>query len=107
MIRIIGVAHALWLHHMDLLRKMPIEKDVIHMKLENSPLTIECNAKHSTNGDGIYHGTESLMKVNARLLVKAFSNKTSFILCNRVVGILFNTKHPFVAHNILPRSLGN
>ena len=73
----------------------------------NSPLSIECNAKHNTNGDGIYHRTKSLVKINARLLVKALSNKVSFIPCNRVVGILFDVKHPFVAHYILPRSWGN
>ena len=98
MMQIIGVAHTLQLHNTNLLRKMPIEKSIIHIKLANSPLTIECNAKHSMDDDGIYHtGTESLMKVNAQLLVKAFSNKASFISCNRAVRILFNAKHPFVA----------
>ena len=102
MVQIIGVAHALRLHHIDLLHKMPIEKGIIYIKLANSPLAIECNAKHGTNGDVIYYGTESLVKVNARLLVKGFSNKASFILCNKSVGILFDVKHPFVAHYILP-----
>ena len=83
---------------------MPIEKGIIDIKLANSPLAIECNAKHNTSGDGIYHGTESLMKINGQLLVKAFSNKVNFILCNRAVEILFDAKHPFVAHYILPRS---
>ena len=83
---------------------MPIEKDIIYIKLANSPLAIECNAKHNTNDDGIYHGTKILVKVNARLLVKAFSNKMSFIPCNRAVKILFDEKLPFVAHYILPRS---
>ena len=86
---------------------MPIEKSIVDIKLANSLLTIKCNAKHSTEGDGIYHETESLMKINARLLVKAFSNKASFIPYNRAVGILFYVKHPFVAHYILPRSRGN
>ena len=86
---------------------MPIEKDNIYIKLAKSPLVIKGNPKHSTNGDGIYHQTESLVKVNARLLVKAFSNKANFILCNRVVEILLDAKHPFVTHYILPRSRGN
>ena len=47
------------------------------------------------------------LKVNAQLLVKVFSNKASFIPCNRAVGILFDAKHPFVTHYILPRSRGN
>ena len=81
---------------------MPIEKDIIYIKLAKSPLAIEGNAKHSTDDDRIYHGTGSLVKVNARLLVKAFRNKASFILCNRVVRILFDAKHPFFAHYILP-----
>ena len=65
MLRIIGVVHALQLRHIDLLYKMPIEKTIIYIKLVNFPLVIECNAKHSTNDDKIYHGTESLVKVNS------------------------------------------
>ena len=95
--RIISVAHALRLRHINLIREMPIEKDNFNIKLAKSPLAIEGNAKHSTDGDEIYHGTESLVKVNGRLLVKAFSNKESFIPCNRAIGILFDVKHPFVA----------
>ena len=98
----IDVSQALRLHHIDLLRKMPIEKGIIDIKLANSPLAIEGNANHRTDSDGIYHETESLMKINAQLLVKAFINKASFILCSRAIGILFDAKHPFVAHNILP-----
>ena len=99
MMQIIGVVHALRLRHIDLLHEMPIEKGMIYTKLAKAPLTIERNAKHSMNGDEIYHKTESLVKVNARLLVKAFSNKASFILCNRTVGILFDAKHPFVENH--------
>ena len=65
MMRIIGVLHALRLHHIDLFRKMPIEKGIIYIKLVNFPLAIEYNAKHSMDGDEIYHGTESLVKFNA------------------------------------------
>ena len=107
MMQIISIAHALRLHHIDLLREMPIEKDIIYIELAKSPLAIEDIAKHSMDCDGIYHETKSFMKVNARLLVKAFSNKTSFIPCNRAVEILFDAKHPFVAHYILPQSQGN
>ena len=83
---------------------MPIKKDIIYIKLANSPLAIEYNAKHSTDSDEIYHGTESLVKVNAKLLAKAFSNKAGFIPCNKAVRILFDEKHSFVAHYILPLS---
>ena len=107
MMQIIGVGHALRLRYIDLLRKMPIEKDIIYIKLANSPLMVEGNGKHSTDGDRIYHGIESLMKVNALLLVKAFRNKASFIPCNRADSILFNEKQPFVAHYILPWAWGN
>ena len=101
------ILHALRLRHIDLLFKMPIKKGRVDIKLTNSPLAIECNAKHSTDSDGIYRKTKSLVKINAQLLVKAFSNKASFILCNSVVGILFDAKYPSVAHCILPRSRGN
>ena len=86
---------------------MPIEKGIIYIKLANSPLEIKCNAKHNMDNDQIYHGIESHMKVNGRLLVKDFSNKVNFIPCNRAVGILFNVKHPFVTHDILPQVRGN
>ena len=58
MMRIIDVSHALWLRHIDL-RKMPIEKDIVDIKLANVLLTIKCNAKHSMNGDEIYHERRS------------------------------------------------
>ena len=79
MMWIIGVAHVLRLRHIDLLHEMPIEKDTIYMKLAKSPLAMKCNAKNSTDSDEIYHEIESLVKVNTWLLVKAFSNKSSFI----------------------------
>ena len=49
---------------------MSIKKGIIYIKLANSSLSIECKTKHSTDDDGIYHGTKSLMKVNIWLLVK-------------------------------------
>ena len=104
---IVGVSHALRLRHIDLLRKMLIKKGIVDIKLANFPLVIECNTKHNMESDEIYHETKSLVKINARLLLKAFSNKAIFILCNSVVGILFDAKHPFVAYYILPLSRGN
>ena len=77
MIRIISVAHALQLRHIDLLREMPIEKDIIYIKLVKSPLAIEGNAKHNMGSDEIYHRIESLVKVSTRLLVNSFSNKVA------------------------------
>ena len=52
---------------------MPIEKDNIGIRLAKALLVMECNTEHTMDSDGIYHGTESLMKINTRLLVKAFS----------------------------------
>ena len=53
------------------------------------------------------HGTESLVKINTRLMVKVFRNKPSFISSNRAIGILFDAKNSFVAHYVLPRGRGN
>ena len=39
--------------------------------------------------------------------MKAFSNKPSFIPSNRVIGILFDAKNPFVAHYVLLWARGN
>ena len=62
MMWILGVVHTLRLRHVDLLGEMLVEKVVIDKKLVKAPLAMECNAKHSTNGDGIYYGTKSLVK---------------------------------------------
>ena len=94
MMWILGVAQTLRLRHVDLLGEMPVEKVFIDKKLAKAPLAMECNAKHSTNGEGIYHGTKSLMKINTWLLVKACSNKSSFISSNKVIEILFDAKKP-------------
>ena len=77
MIRIINVVHTLQLRHIDLFREMPIEKEIIYIKLVKSPLSIEGNANHGMDSDEIYHRTESLVKVIARLLVNSFSNKVA------------------------------
>ena len=47
------------------------------------------------------------MKINTRLLVKAFSNKLSFIPSNTTIRILFDSKNPFVANFLLPWARGN
>ena len=44
------------------------------------------------DGDGIDHETKILVNINTRLLVKAFSNKLSFISSKRTIGILFDAK---------------
>ena len=107
MMWILGVAHTLWLRHIDLLGEILFEKGVINIKLEKVPLAMECKVKHGMDGDEIYHGIERLMKTNTRLLVKAFSNKSSFIPSTRAIKILFDAKSPFVAHYVLPHAQGN
>ena len=64
MMWILGIAHTLRLHHIDLLGEMPIEKSVININLAKAPLAMECNAEHGTDCDRIDHGTESLVKIN-------------------------------------------
>ena len=85
---------------------MLVEKGIINIKLAKAPLEMECNAEYSTDSDGIYHGTKSLVKINTRLLLKAFANKLSFILSNRSIRICLMRKNPFVAHYVLPWARG-
>ena len=107
MMWILGVAYTLRLRHIDLLDEMPVKIGIINIKLAKAALAMECNVKRNTDGDGIDHGTESLLKINTRLFVKAFSNKLSFIPSNRAIEILFHAKNPFVAHYVLPPAWGN
>ena len=92
--------------HIDLLSEMLIEKGVVSIKLVKTPLAMECNVEHSMDGDGIYHGIESLMKINTQLLVKAFSKKSSFILSNRAIGILFDVKKTHLLPTMFCLGLG-
>ena len=85
---------------------MSVEKCVINIKLAKAPREME-SKEHSTNGDRIDHEAKSIVKINTRLLVKAFSNKPSFISSNRAIRILFDAKNPFVAHYVLPRARAN
>ena len=107
MMWILGVVHTLRLCHIELLSEMSVEKGVINIKLAKAPLAMECNVEHSMDGDGIYHGTKSLMKINTGQLVKAYRNKLSFIPSDRAIRILFDAKNPFVAHYVLPWARGN
>ena len=107
MMWILGVAHTLRQHHIDHLIEILVEKGFVNIKLAKAPLAMECKAKHGMDSDGIYHGIESLMKINTQRLVKAFSNKSSFLPSNRAIRILFNAKNSFVAHYVLPLARGN
>ena len=60
--------------------------------------------KHSKDSDGIYHGIESLVKVNTWLLVKAFSNMLSFIPCNRAIEIFLMRNTHFLSTIFCPSS---
>ena len=90
--------------HKDLLDEMPIEKGVINIKLTKAPLAMECNPAHGTDGDVIYQGTKSLVKINTWLLVKSFIYKLSYIPSNRDIEILYDAKNPFVTHYVLPQA---
>ena len=85
---------------------MLVEKGVINIKLTKAPLAMECNVEHSTDGDVIYHGTESLVKINTWLLVKAFSNKLSYIPSNRAIEIFFLMQKTHLLPNMFCPWLG-
>ena len=92
MMWILNIAHTMRLYVIDLLDEMLVEKGVINIKFAKVPLAMECNVEHNTDGDGIYQGTGSLVKINTQLLVKAFSNKPSFTSSNRAIEIFFMQK---------------
>ena len=56
MMWILSIAHTLRLRHIDLLDEMPVEKDIINIKLAKAPLAMECNAKHDMDGDRLITG---------------------------------------------------
>ena len=80
---------------------MSIEKSVVNIKLMNSPLVMKSNTQNSANSDWIDYWTKGFMEVNTRTLVKTFRNKMRLIAINRTIRMLFDTKYPFVANEIL------
>ena len=103
MMWILNVAHTPWLHHINLLDKMPFETGVINIKLVKASMAMEYNAEYSTNGNRIDRGSESFVKINTRLLVKSFSNKPSFIPSNRALMILFDAKNHLLPTMFYPK----
>ena len=103
MMWILRFAHTLWLRHIG---EMFVEKGIINIKLTKAPLAMECNVEHSTKDDEIDYGTESLVKINTQLLMKAFSNKTSFMLSNRAIRILFDAKKTYLLPTMFYLGLG-
>ena len=81
---------------------MPIEKGIIDVQLANTPRAIYRKAENNTNNDWVDHGTKNVVKINFWLLMKSFSNKTGLVSFNGAIGFAFDSKHPFVAHKILP-----
>lgn len=59
------------------------------------------NAQNHPNGCTFDHSTDCFKVVKARLLVKTFRHKASFIPGNRVIERTFDTKHPFESDDIL------
>jgi hypothetical protein len=59
------------------------------------------------NGSGLYNWAVGLTKVNARLLVKTLGNETCFVMINRAISFVFETKKPFAANNIHVGSVRN
>jgi hypothetical protein len=56
--------------------------------------------ENSLDGNWVDYMTESVIIINILLLMKTFYNKTSFVMLNNTINMMFNMKNPFAIDNI-------
>ena len=83
---------------MNTFNKSFIEKNILDIKLSNKSYFCDCNRKHNTDSGSFDNWTESVSVVQTRNLSITFGNKTSLETLDGSIKQIFNTKHPFKAH---------
>lgn len=63
-------------------------------------LSLDYMRENSLDGNWFDYMTESVIIINILLLMKAFYNKTSFVMLNNTINMMFNMKNPFATDNI-------
>ena len=86
------------LFHMNTFNKSSIEKSILDIKLSKRSFICDCNRKHNTDSGSFVN--ESVNVVKTRNLSITFGNKTSLETLDRSIRQIFNTKHPFRAHDV-------
>ena len=74
MIWISNVFHTLGLLPKDLFWKVAIEERIMNIELENSPFALKNMAENRAYRSWLHNRAKSLMKIDTRSLMKAFSN---------------------------------
>ncbi|KAF5940722.1 hypothetical protein HYC85_021889 [Camellia sinensis] len=84
-----------------------MKKGIGRIQLTNRPLKMKSKTQQNTNSGLFGHGTKCIMKINSFLLKVTFGDKTSLKASNGTISMLFNTKDPFAANNMLRRRRRN
>ena len=85
---------------MNMFNKNVIEENIIDIKLLKRPFICDRNRKHNTNSGSFDNRTESVSVVKTRNMSITFGNKTSLEMLDESIKKIFNTKHPFRAHDV-------
>ena len=87
-----------WLCHKYILGKNAMKKYIIHIKLSKWPIRGQGKTKNEPDSSRFHNRTECLNIVNTGMLMKALGHKTSFLLRNRTIKIVFDPENPFTTN---------
>jgi hypothetical protein len=67
------------LGHVDIFSQGALKKYIVNVKLAKFPSFADSNAENQTDYRRFHHGTECLMIVQARALMKPFGHESDFV----------------------------
>jgi hypothetical protein len=86
-----------WWMHINILTKLTIKKNILHIKLRDGPLLNRSHGKKSANSGHMSNRSKSLIIIPVVLLLKTTSNKTSFIALKRIIRASLNLIDPLTS----------
>lgn len=80
-----------------------MKKGIVDVQLMNRPAIRHGKMQHNMDSGGLDHWTKSILKIDARALMKALGDQTGLVLVNSAIGVPFDTKHLFTTNKIVNR----
>jgi hypothetical protein len=83
--------------HVNILTKLTIKKDILHIKLRDELLPNRSHNKKSVNSGHMSNTSKSLIIIMILLLLKTMSNETSLIALKRTIRASLNLVDPLIS----------
>ncbi|KAJ9565348.1 hypothetical protein OSB04_001314 [Centaurea solstitialis] len=95
------------LTHVNSLSEITMKKGILNIKLMNRPVTGDGDAKNRADSGRFDNWTESVIKVQTRLLRETLSNKTGFVTLKTSITVKLMAKQPTIANYVSIRGFRN